>query len=134
MVVHVSVTIIASYVIFVRIGSGGRAFAHLSGHMTLSVNPRVRRKAVWGAKAVGLAFALVLAGVATDVAAAPKHHTRQAAKAMPGVPGAHVKQYKLDDELSRRADDLNPRHTRRVIVALVPGAKLPNEFKKFAQN
>src|SRR2546426_4193482 len=134
MVVHVSVTIIASYVIFVRIGSGGRAFAHLSGHMTLSVNPRVRRKAVWGAKALGLAFSVVLSGVATDVAAAPKYHTRQAEKARPGVPGAHVKQYTRADELQRRADDRNPRHTTRVIVTLVPGAKLPNEFKKFAQN
>ena len=83
---------------------------------------------------MGLAFSVVLSGVATDVAAAPKYHRRQAEKARPGVPGAHVKQYKLDDELSRRADDLNPRHTTRVIVTLVPGATLPNEFKKFAQN
>src|SRR2546428_66224 len=131
MTVPLSVTIVASYIIFVRIGSGGHPFAHLSGHMTLSVNPRVRRKAVWGAKALGLAFSVVLSGVATDVAAAPKYHRRQAEKARPGVPGAHVKQYKLDDELSRRADDLNPRHTTRVIVTLVPGATLPNEFKKF---
>jgi serine protease AprX len=83
---------------------------------------------------LGLAFALVFAGAATDVGAAPKDHTRQAETDTPGVPGAHVKQYKLDDELSRRSDDRNPRHTTRVIVTLAPGAKLPNEFKRFAQN
>ena len=83
---------------------------------------------------MGLAFALVFAGAATDVGAAPKDHTSQAETDTPGVPGAHVKQYKLDDELSRRSDDRNPRHTTRVIVTLAPGAKLPNEFKRFAQN
>ena len=77
---------------------------------------------------------MVLAGVASNVDAAPKHHLRQGAKARPGVPGAHVKQYKLDDELSRRANDTNPRHTTRVIVTLTPGAKLPAAFAKFAQN
>jgi len=102
--------------------------------MKLPVNHRIRRKAVWGSKALGLAFVMMFAGVATTVGAAPQHHDRQGAKAQPGVPGAYVKHYKLDDELSRRAEDKNPRHTTRVIVTLVPGAKLPNEFKKFAQN
>ena len=77
---------------------------------------------------------MVLAGNAATVAAAPKQHSRQAEKAKPGVPSARVKHYKLDDELTRRAEDRNPRHTTRVIVTLAPGAKLPNEFKKFAQN
>ncbi|HEV8345447.1 MAG TPA: S8 family peptidase [Vicinamibacterales bacterium] len=77
----------------------------------------------------------MLPGVAPPVAAAPaKHHTRQAQKAKPGVPGARVKAYKLDDELARRSGDLNPRNTTRVIVTLVPGATLPAEFKKFGQN
>jgi len=102
--------------------------------MKLPVNHPVRRKAVWGSKALGLAFAVMFAGVATTVGAAPKHHSRQGAKAQPGVPGSYVKHYKLDDELTRRAEDRNPRHTTRVIVTLAPGAKLPGEFKKFAQN
>src|SRR5438034_9671949 len=101
--------------------------------MTLSVNPRVRRKAVWGSKAFVRSFLVVLAGVVTNVTAAPKEqHTRQAATAKPGVPG-HVKQYRLDDELTRRANDPDPRHTTRVIVTLVPGAQLPSEFKNFAR-
>src|SRR5262245_50168620 len=101
--------------------------------MKTPVDHRVRRKAVWGSKALSFAFAMVLAGVAS-VDAAPKHHLRQGAKAQPGVPGAHVKQYKLDDELLRRANDTNPRHTTRVIVTLVPGAKLPPAFARYAQN
>ena len=103
--------------------------------MNLSVNPRVRRKAVWGSKALLLALVMGLAGVTTDVAAAPrKHrHSRQGAKARPGVPGAHARQYRLDDELSRRSEDKNTRHTTRVIVTLVPGAKLPAAFERYVQ-
>jgi serine protease AprX len=90
---------------------------------------------VWGTRAIALSLLLMLPGTATPVAAAPeKHHTRQGQKAKPGVPGARVKAYKLDDELSRRSGDLNPRNTTRVIVTLVPGATLPAEFKKFGQN
>jgi serine protease AprX len=101
--------------------------------MKLPVNDRVRRKAVWGAKALGLAFAMVLAGVVANVDAAPKHHLRQGAKAQPGVPSARVKQYKLDDELTRRANKGNALNTTPVIVTLVPGAQLPSEFKKFSR-
>src|SRR6185295_6459098 len=104
-------------------------------YMNLSVNPRVRRKAVWGSKALLLALALGLAGVTTDVDAAPRRHrhSRQGAKARPGVPGAQVKRYRLDDELTRRAEDRNTRHTTRVIVTLVPSAKLPNAFARYVQ-
>src|SRR5438128_3559845 len=93
----------------------------------------VRRKAVWGPKALVFSFLVMLAGFAANVAAAPKeHHGRQAAVKKAGVPG-HVNQYRLDDELTRRADDRDPRHTTRVIVTLVPGAQLPSEFKNFAR-
>jgi serine protease AprX len=103
--------------------------------MNLSVHPKVRKKAVWGTRAIALSLLLMLPGTATSVAAAPeKHHTRQGQKAKPGVPGARVKAYKLDDELSRRSGDTNPRNTTRVIVTLVPGATLPAEFKKFGRN
>jgi len=99
------------------------------------VNPQIRRKAVWGSKALLLALVLGLAGVTTDVAAAPKrqHHSREGAKARPGVPGAQVKPYKLDDELNQRASKGNVLNTTRVIVTLVPGAQLPSEFKKYAR-
>jgi serine protease AprX len=103
--------------------------------MNLPVDPRVRRKAVWGSKALLLALVMGLAGVTTDVAAAPRkhHHSREGAKARPGVPGAQVKRYRLDDELTRRSEDKNPRHTTRVIVTLVPGAKLPAAFERYVQ-
>ena len=90
---------------------------------------------MWGTRAIALSLLLMLPGTATSVAAAPeKHHTRQGQKAKPGVPGARVKAYKLDDELSRRSGDTNPRNTTRVIVTLMPGATLPAEFKRFGQN
>ena len=53
---------------------------------------------------------------------------------MAGAPGAFVKNYKLDDTLTDRAEHGNPRLTTRVIVALQPGASLPGEFKKYALN
>src|SRR5262245_13822760 len=103
--------------------------------MKLPAPSRVRRKAVWGSKALLLALVLGLTGVTTDVAAAPRHqrHSDQGAKAWPGVPGAQVKQYRLDDDLTRRAEDQNPRHTTRVIVTLVSGAKLPPAFERYVK-
>jgi len=53
---------------------------------------------------------------------------------LPGAPGSHAPGYKLDRELTKRADDRNPRNTTRVIVTLLPGAQLPAEFKKFARD
>jgi serine protease AprX len=63
-----------------------------------------------------------------------KTHNREGARKQPAVPGSHVKGYKLDSELTKRADDRNPRSTTRVIVTLLPGAQLPSEFKKFARD
>jgi serine protease AprX len=103
--------------------------------MNLPVDPRKRRKAVWGSKALLLALVMGLVGVTTDVDAAPRRHrhSRQGAKARPGVPGAQVKRYRLDDELTRRAEDKNTRHTTRVIVTLVPGGKLPAAFERYVK-
>ncbi len=58
-------------------------------------------------------------------------HSGKGSKAQPGVPSSRVKNYKVDDELNRRRD--LPGSTR-VIVALVPGASLPSEFKRFSAN
>ena len=52
-------------------------------------------------------------------------------RSRPGAPSSQVKNYKVDDELSRRSGDRNARNTTRVIVTLAPGAKLPAEFKKY---
>ena len=95
---------------------------------------QVRRKAVWGPKRTigALSFVFAVALVASPAAA--KTHSRQAPKKQAGAAGAFVKNYKIDDTLTDRAEHGNPRLTTRVIVALQPGAKLPNEFKKYALN
>jgi serine protease AprX len=99
--------------------------------MTRSLD-RISHKAVWGAKAIISTTLVVLLGFASVVSAAGPH-SRNARHAKPGVPGQSVKQYKLDDELTRRANR-NPQATSSVIVTLVPGAQLPPEFKKFARS
>jgi serine protease AprX len=98
--------------------------------MNQPVSHRVRSKVVWGFVFLALSFA-VLTLFSTTVTAEPKQHNRQAARARPGVPGARVKAYRMDDELSRRAKSGNSRNITRVIVALVPGATLPTEFYRF---
>src|SRR6202790_3659391 len=103
----------------------------------------VQRKAVWGPKRTLVALLLITFGLSTsaiasgnksqdDAARIDKHHSRPAPKAKPGVPSARVNNYKLDDEITRRRDS-NPLHTTRVIVTLVQGAELPQEFKPFAR-
>src|SRR5207244_8366722 len=101
--------------------------------MTLpSTKAIVRQKAVWGPKRMLAAVALVIFGFSTNSMAAGQHN-QPAAHAKPGVPGAQGKNYKLDDELTRRAISGNPLSTTSVIVELMPGAQLPIEFKKVAQ-
>ena len=39
----------------------------------------------------------------------------------------------MDAEISRRSKRNDARNTTRVIVTLVPGAKLPLEFKRFVR-
>jgi serine protease AprX len=95
---------------------------------------QLRRKAVWGPKRTAGALAVVFAaGLAVSPADA-KTHSHQAPKKQAGAPGAFVKNYKIDDELTDRADHANQSLTTRVIVTLVPGATLPNEFKKYTRN
>ena len=88
--------------------------------------------------------ALLLAafGFATSVSAAPRRtqkpegenrHHQKAPHKRPGAPNFNVKNYKVDDEVTKRANRANPLHTSSVIVTLVPGAVLPPEFKKFAR-
>ena len=71
----------------------------------------LRRKAVWGPKRTALALLVSLASVAPTMAFATPHTASK-----PGVPSAHVKDYKLDRELTKRSTDRNPRNTTRVIV------------------
>jgi serine protease AprX len=102
--------------------------------MNRSSVDQIKRKAVWGARLVTLCSGFFLIFGASSNAFAAGPHARNVRHAVPGVPGQSVKQYKLDDELTRRASKGNPQATSSVIVTLVPGATLPPEFKKFARN
>jgi len=98
---------------------------------------QTRRKAVWGPKrtlALGALALFCVTGLGVSPAAAKPQHQQQGPKKAPGAPGALVKNYKLDNELSDRADKGNASQTTRVIVELNPGVKLPGEFKKYALN
>src|SRR5262249_19176446 len=64
-------------------------------------------------------------------AMAEGNHSHAAYKATPGRPNSIVKAYKLDNELEQRASRNQANHTTRVIVELVPGAKLPGAFNSF---
>src|SRR5829696_6266953 len=98
----------------------------------MKLNMCVRGKAVWGPRRTASALLLALTCLA-PVAAAAGPNARAGVKKNPGVPSASVKQYKLDGELTKRADGRNPLATTRVIVAMHPGAALPPQFKKFAR-
>src|SRR5436190_3953933 len=98
----------------------------------MSTHESLRRKAVWGPKRT-LAMAILAIGLASNaIAAGPHRQTPPKAKA--GLPHSSVKGYKLDKELTGRATRGNPLFTSTVIVRLVPGAKLPQEFKKYARS
>jgi serine protease AprX len=77
---------------------------------------------------------LVAAGAATPAAAGPRapraRHWTQPPQVAPGRAGAFVKDYKLDDEVTRRASR-PPLQTSSVIVTLVPGAVIPPRFTRF---
>jgi serine protease AprX len=99
--------------------------------MNLNVRLRPgRRKAVWGPKRGLAVLFLLFLGLAPSTAVA-KSHSQQAPKKPAGGPGSAAKAYRLDDELADRASRGNPTLTTRVIVTLVPGAKVPNEFRHY---
>ena len=91
-----------------------------------------RHKAVWGPKRTASAILVALMCMAPTFAAA-KEHSREAAHKKAGAPSQSVKNYKLDDELSKRSKDRNGSNKSRVIVTLLPGQRLPEEFRKFAR-
>jgi serine protease AprX len=81
-----------------------------------------RRKVVWGPKRFIAAAALFL-GLSANAGA----------QNVPGTPGSYVKNYKLDDEVTDRAQRGNPLAIAQVIVTLVPGAELPPQFSQYAR-
>src|SRR5260370_37926107 len=94
----------------------------------------VRRKAVWGPKRIVWPILLMVLGWA-PMASADGRHVRHVSSEEGGQPGSDVKQYQLDEELDRRSNDSKSSvKTSRVIVELVRGAKLPQEFKRFLRH
>lgn len=99
-----------------------------------------RRKAVWGPKNLVVALLLLVTGFAPDAMAAsqkrrearPSRHFETAPIARSGAPSRRVRQYKVDRELSARKRR-NPDSRTKVIVTLVPGTQLPQEFRRFAR-
>ncbi|HJZ77304.1 MAG TPA: S8 family peptidase [Vicinamibacterales bacterium] len=73
---------------------------------------------------------LLLAAFAPS-AMAEGNHSQAVHKAAPGRPNSIVKSYKLDGELEHRATRNESNHKTRVIVELVPGAKLPGSFNSY---
>jgi serine protease AprX len=101
--------------------------------MNLLCPSYVRRKAVWGPKRIVWPTLVILLGFA-QLASADGRHVRHAPVKKASAPGSNVKNYRLDAELQRRSTDPNGSvNTSRVIVELVPGAQLPNEFKTYAR-
>jgi serine protease AprX len=80
--------------------------------------------------AFGFAPTVSAAGAA---AGDPPSSHHQAPPKQPGAPGFNVKNYKMDDEVTKHAIHGNPFLRTSVIVTLVPGATLPPEFKKWAR-
>ena len=86
---------------------------------------------MWGAKLALAVAVFLVVGLASN-AFADGRHTRTAKKVRPGQEQSQAKQYKFDDEVTRRSNG-NPLRTSSVIITLVPGAQVPSEFKKFAR-
>ena len=58
--------------------------------------------------------------------------SRPVTAAQAGTPNSLVRSYKVDPAMARRRT-LRPQETSSVIVTMVPGAKLPEEFARYAQ-
>ena len=82
-----------------------------------------RRKAVWGPKRTLAALFVATLGLVPN-ASADNRHPSQPPHNPAGRPGANVKSYRLDNELTRRAKGKNPGNTSQVIVRLQSGAQL----------
>jgi hypothetical protein len=101
-------------------------------HMNLpSSQLNVRWKAVWGSKRKfgGACSPSSSFTGFTANAIADGRHGRSGHKAGPGC-GTPASGYRLDEELAAFGRSTQ---TTRVIVTLQPGARLPDEFKRFAR-
>src|SRR6185436_17158622 len=102
--------------------SVGRTFALFQHAMILFRSKQApRRKAVWGPKrTVAIGVGLLILALAPH-ADAEGRHRRSGERKQSGVRSARVKDYRIDDELSKRSSDRDrSTQTTRVIVTLDP--------------
>ena len=97
----------------------------------------IRRKTVWGSKiplAVFLSLSFV-AGLTPSASAKQVGRHRHNAETVkwPGTQDKHIKNNRLDDDLTERASVKNSTHWSSVIVMLKPGAQVPPEFRRFVR-
>src|SRR5262249_2695046 len=97
----------------------------------------IRRKTVWGSK-IPLAVFLSLSFVAgfTPSASARqvgRHRHHAETVRWPGTQSKHIKNHRLDDELTERASQKNSSHWSSLIVILKHGAEVPPEFRRFVR-
>jgi serine protease AprX len=64
--------------------------------------------------------------------ARPSRHFETTSVARSGAPSRRVRQYKVDQELTDRKRN-NPESRTKVILTLVPGAQVPQQFRRFAR-
>src|SRR4051812_18469987 len=89
-------------------------------------------RAVWGHKHILAAAAMILVGLAPNAMAAGRH-AHEGRKAADGRPNSSVKPYRLDNELTMRAARNHATRKTKVVVELMPGAKLPQKYLQYAQ-
>jgi serine protease AprX len=105
----------------------------------------VRRKAVWGPKRTLAALLLLFTwGWAPDASAggqdarervrARSRHFRQAATARHGQPNRRVRDYKVDERLTRRIRNQRRGETVDIIACLQPDRDLPLRYRRFARH
>src|SRR5579872_5928154 len=107
----------------------GQPLAFLRHAMNSSSNGQARRKAVWGPKRTLGAALLLVAGVASNAAAAG-NLLRTAPLAKPASPNAFTSHNKLDKSLTDRSQHGPANDTTPVVVTFTDG-NLPADFKPF---
>src|SRR5713226_9118439 len=97
-----------------------------------STQPTSRRKAVWGPKRTIAAVALILFGLVPNATTQGQGQHRQGRKAQDGGPNSNGQDYRIDKELTSRAENRSGNHKSQVIVELQPGEKLPPQLAMYA--
>ena len=109
--------------------------------------PDTRWKAVWGPRRTAGVLLLVLLGLIPNLAAgadrrpntnrrsaqSPSRHYRQAPTTRPGLPSRRVRNYKVDDGLTRRIRNHQRWETADVIACVQPGQELPARYLRYAK-